>query len=302
MGTLVHQAEKQRIVLDSECIVGRSTRCSVRIENPMVSAVHACVRWTPKGWLVRDLGSRNGTFLNGTRVTSTDGSLVRCGDQLAFGTREVVWELEDEASPEAMVIGSNGTVNLLTDGMIVIPSSEQPIATVYLDSEGNWLVDSAELGAKPIRNNESFWVGDQEWRFSCPESALQTVRAKSPDIRDSLLMFAVSRDEEHVTLTVESTEKPVALGSRAHNYLLLTLARRRLGDAESGIAASSCGWIHQDDLARALRTEPEHINVEIFRIRRRLASYFLNSAQIVERRVGTGQLRLGVGKVEIERL
>ncbi|HEY3253523.1 MAG TPA: FHA domain-containing protein, partial [Polyangiaceae bacterium] len=107
MATLIEQAGTQRVVLESECIVGRSPRCSLRIENAMISAVHACVRWTPDGWQVRDLGSRNGTFLNGARITSSDGAAVRRGDKLAFGTLDVVWELLDETPPEPMAVGEN---------------------------------------------------------------------------------------------------------------------------------------------------------------------------------------------------
>jgi putative nucleotidyltransferase with HDIG domain len=65
--------------------VGRLSTLEVVIDDNSVSRRHAEIRATPSGWRVRDLGSTNGTFLNGTRlgpgewpVRSHD--VVRCGN------------------------------------------------------------------------------------------------------------------------------------------------------------------------------------------------------------------------------
>ncbi len=64
--------------------VGRQTDCTLCLSNPTVSKRHAELAVVDGGLLVRDLGSRNGTFLNGCRVV--DWSAVRDGDRLQFGT------------------------------------------------------------------------------------------------------------------------------------------------------------------------------------------------------------------------
>jgi pSer/pThr/pTyr-binding forkhead associated (FHA) protein len=48
-----------------------------------VSRFHAELRSVDDGWLLRDLGSMNGTYLNGMRITTP--TRVRAGDQVRFG-------------------------------------------------------------------------------------------------------------------------------------------------------------------------------------------------------------------------
>src|SRR5205823_2289398 len=64
--------------------IGRSTSLEVVIDDPSVSRQHAEITHTPRGWLLRDLGSRNGTYLNKTPVKG-DEQLVRANDLLTLG-------------------------------------------------------------------------------------------------------------------------------------------------------------------------------------------------------------------------
>jgi predicted HTH domain antitoxin len=58
-----------RIRLDVEPVtVGRSSSCTVRLEDPRVSARHALFQFTETGVLVTDLGSTNGILVDGHRV------------------------------------------------------------------------------------------------------------------------------------------------------------------------------------------------------------------------------------------
>lgn len=56
----------------------------VVLEHPSVDAEHACIEVTVEGLALRDLGSRNGTFLNGRRVGAA-GVLMKADDQLTVG-------------------------------------------------------------------------------------------------------------------------------------------------------------------------------------------------------------------------
>lgn len=58
-----------RIRLDVEPVtVGRSSSCTVRLEDPRVSARHALFQFTETGVLVTDLGATNGILVDGHRV------------------------------------------------------------------------------------------------------------------------------------------------------------------------------------------------------------------------------------------
>lgn len=63
-------------------IIGRSPQCNVFIDNPAVSHQHAKVYPEGRDYYVEDLGSLNGTFLNGNRVTH---SILSSGDTIAIG-------------------------------------------------------------------------------------------------------------------------------------------------------------------------------------------------------------------------
>jgi len=64
--------------------VGRDPKCDIPLDFPMVSWRHARLTRTPEGILVEDLGSRNGTYLNGLRVTGK--VLARPGQEIGLGS------------------------------------------------------------------------------------------------------------------------------------------------------------------------------------------------------------------------
>ena len=51
------------------CIIGASSAADVFIDNPFVSRMHAQIVVENDQYRVRDLDSRNGTFINGTRIS-----------------------------------------------------------------------------------------------------------------------------------------------------------------------------------------------------------------------------------------
>jgi hypothetical protein len=63
--------------------IGRALDCDCHLTEPSVSRRHASLRRVGERWLLRDLGSSNGTRVNGMRVT--EEVEVRPGDQLNLG-------------------------------------------------------------------------------------------------------------------------------------------------------------------------------------------------------------------------
>ncbi|GAA3056289.1 DUF1707 and FHA domain-containing protein [Streptomyces glomeratus] len=64
--------------------IGRDPASGLRLSHETVSRVHAELRHQGGLWVLRDLGSTNGTTVNGRRVIGA--AVVRDGDQVAFGT------------------------------------------------------------------------------------------------------------------------------------------------------------------------------------------------------------------------
>ncbi|GAB2906824.1 FHA domain-containing protein [Streptomyces mayteni] len=63
--------------------IGRERGSGLRLSDFSVSRHHARLFSSPTGWLLHDLGSVNGTWVNGRRLTG--GFPVRPGDQVRFG-------------------------------------------------------------------------------------------------------------------------------------------------------------------------------------------------------------------------
>jgi hypothetical protein len=77
-------------------LIGRSSRCDVRIKHPGVSSEHAVIRQLPGSAILEDLGSTNGTRVNGKRI---EVHTLRHGDQIGVGRESLMYFAElDEAS------------------------------------------------------------------------------------------------------------------------------------------------------------------------------------------------------------
>ncbi|MBZ0111356.1 MAG: FHA domain-containing protein, partial [Thermoanaerobaculia bacterium] len=75
-----------------ETTIGRSRGCFITLRDPAASRTHLTVVVDAKGARVRDMGSSNGTFLNGNPLT--DERVLQNGDRLAIGETELVYVSE----------------------------------------------------------------------------------------------------------------------------------------------------------------------------------------------------------------
>jgi predicted component of type VI protein secretion system len=71
--------------------IGREPSNDIIVENLLVSGYHARIDPAGKEYVLTDLQSKNGTFLNGERVTSTK---LKNGDQILIGKHTLVFTLD----------------------------------------------------------------------------------------------------------------------------------------------------------------------------------------------------------------
>ncbi len=82
----------QRINLSGETMkIGRHATCSVVFADSNVSREHAQIINSIDGWSIVDLGSTNGTKVNGVKIAGQ--KLLMTGDELAFGTSTARFEV-----------------------------------------------------------------------------------------------------------------------------------------------------------------------------------------------------------------
>jgi serine phosphatase RsbU (regulator of sigma subunit) len=102
-------------------VVGRSSTVDLMIPDRMLSRRHARFYIEGGEWLVEDLGSHNGTFLNGSRVESP--ARLKDGDVLALGGSSVTLTLTRGVSDAARAshVTHAGTVS---GGTVFRPATE----------------------------------------------------------------------------------------------------------------------------------------------------------------------------------
>jgi len=72
------------LALAGEMTLGRDTSNGIVLGDSSVSGRHALLQQTRQGWRLADLGSTNGTLVNG-RPLDGRAALLRGGEQVAFG-------------------------------------------------------------------------------------------------------------------------------------------------------------------------------------------------------------------------
>ena len=83
---------KRLVVGPAGATMGRSRQCDVMVDDANVSRTHAEVRPRGGSWVLTDLGSTNGSRLNGRRVEGSE--VLKPGDEIELGTTLLTFELE----------------------------------------------------------------------------------------------------------------------------------------------------------------------------------------------------------------
>jgi hypothetical protein len=84
-------ADGSRHTLDGDLVtIGRQASCTIVIADNNISRVHARFRTSDNGWTIEDLGSTNGTKVNGMLIT--EPTLLSHGQLIALGSLQLHFE------------------------------------------------------------------------------------------------------------------------------------------------------------------------------------------------------------------
>ena len=84
-------ADGSRHTLDGDLVtIGRQASCTIVIADNNISRVHARFRAVDNGWTIEDLGSTNGTKVNGVLIT--EPTLLSHGQLIALGSLQLHFE------------------------------------------------------------------------------------------------------------------------------------------------------------------------------------------------------------------
>ncbi|MGV8040527.1 MAG: sigma 54-interacting transcriptional regulator [Thermoanaerobaculaceae bacterium] len=141
--------EADLLVREGESLLGSSPTCDLRIPSRSVSRRHVVLRCTADQLTVQDLGSTNGTWVNGVRIEEAQ---VRPGDTLRLGSVQLSVD---------RVTGA--------DGVLALPAPAPPGRTRAREAD---VERSSTAAAEPV---------PQRWIEGLARIAELTHRAHAPD-------------------------------------------------------------------------------------------------------------------------
>lgn len=273
-----------------------------------VSSIHAAVIWNrnERAWFVHDLGSRNGTFIDGQQVAGGKGVALRQNSTLLFG--RLSFEVVDLSAPPARAIcRRTRQIALESDGIILIPNESNPVITLARGTYGWTRYDAERDPDAPIpptdliRRGDIIEVDDHRWEFWQASSADKTAFSKG-SLAMFGLVFEVSANYDTITMTLQADQRTIRVPPRRHTEMLWLLARARLDDLQAGVAAKDAGWrlgeLLASDMGMRTNDPSGNLNIQVFRARRQLADLGIDKATgLIERR--RGALRIGTDRLHI---
>lgn len=149
-------------------VIGRGKDCTLRAGSDAISRNHCELVVSESGVTVRDLGSRNGTYVNHEKLTGPRA--LTHGDTLRIGPLEFRYEAEGELkNTKAPKVESVGEAVARTAGRATPRPLEEDIS--------DWLIGAPATGAAPAIG-ETLTMRTDETRFS-KEAAAATLAAQA---------------------------------------------------------------------------------------------------------------------------
>lgn len=118
-------------------VIGRGSEADIYLPAPVVSRRHASLQQVKPEWVLTDLGSRNGTFLNGRRITQAEQ--LKQGDIIQIGPFRLAYEGEGRISRFAASRG------------------------LHLDGKNISCIVDTKKGKKTILNDVNISINPQEF-------------------------------------------------------------------------------------------------------------------------------------------
>lgn len=183
---LVGHASGRRYVVGTEIELGRGSGSPIELLDDGVSRRHARVRKTPAGYTIEDLGSRNGTFVNGQRI---DEATLNFGDKIAVGSRTVLlFANRDRFEDQRIQAQKLQALGQLSGG----------IAHDFNNLLGVVLANTTHL--QELQGGAA--IPDDRLRASLAD--IETAARRAVDLTRQLLAFARSGQRRHETVSLST--------------------------------------------------------------------------------------------------
>jgi pSer/pThr/pTyr-binding forkhead associated (FHA) protein len=282
------------------------------LQGGSVSRLQARLIWRNEHWTVRDLGSRNGTYVNGERCVGGNLYPIRVGDRLLLGDKRENWVLTDGRAPRSVLIPLSGDRSpVILENLLVLPSMEHPHVTVFGVGPGRYEFESEEGTRAALDHNQQIIVGGQPYIVHiCDGDVGDEITRTDTELttqaceKNLQLEIAVAPDEESAGATIKYGNVRHVLKPKVHLYLLAHLARMRISQTPSDIVSTNeemsdaegddYGWVDCKALCKDLLINPVHLTQQVCRIRKDFQKISPFAAETVIDRRLRGKMRVGI--------
>ncbi len=291
--------------------VGRAPDNDVVVADPEVSAYHLVLDWDGDRLRAHDLGSTNGTFVDGGKVQGTvevgDGAVIRLGTRIRLGialalgstvTGPSLWLWNrDTGRCHALASGEADLAGLLERE----PLAEGPW-TVVVDGEAVSVRGPEEQLA--LAANEPVVIGGAHLQLVDRQVALGDTAAAGEDPFWRVRVEVDGRAGPTATVFAPGRRERGEIRAANRVVVLHLLAEQAMTDARAETAEADFGWVDDEHIMRGVwgrawsSKGPAAFQVLVHRLRKDLARLGL-AGGIVEKRSGNTRLRPGLVEVEL---
>src|SRR5229473_1935729 len=127
----------ERRYVESELRIGRGEQNDLRLNDGSVSRYHAFLRRVDGRYLLSDVGSQNGTFVNGRRVHAP--SALQSGDRIRAGTTELIFHLDAPVGAAPTADDPSTTMSATASGLPLeeyVQGDLRIVTVLFLDLQG----------------------------------------------------------------------------------------------------------------------------------------------------------------------
>ena len=117
-----------REINEEETQIGKGPRNDLVIADPSVSIAHSVLRREQDAYMIADLGSRNGTFVNGERVKAA--RRLSHGDVIGMGLSKLTFRLADYSETGSIDLDERATAGRASPP----PQTEESLASAVISS------------------------------------------------------------------------------------------------------------------------------------------------------------------------
>ncbi len=193
-----------------EYILGRRSDCQIFIPDMRVSRQHARIHDERGQWVLEDLGSNNGTYVNGERVQS---EVLKGDDQISIATNNIRVEMPKTDSGTLPPDSHVTIVNVKNPAIYVSTDDAESSARLFQTSEGSAPGSEARLLARKLHAVQT--ILEIAANVADPDQLLESVVAQLLEVfpqADSVGVLVEDERSHELRVKVHKTRSPRKFG------------------------------------------------------------------------------------------